>query len=132
VLITLVFNQAITVVAAKQRIGIGKMPKQKENMLDTSIEFNPSLHTLSEERTFTSAVTEAADSRIFDGTNIATRDDLTFREKKAAIILAYRMNPAEVFFRSEAAILHGVTDKTLASRYDDKDSSARLPHRVNW
>jgi hypothetical protein len=41
VLITLVFNQAITVVAAKQRIGIGKMPKQKENMLDASIEFNP-------------------------------------------------------------------------------------------
>jgi hypothetical protein len=100
VLITLVFNQAITVVAAKQRIGIGKMPKQKENMLDTSIEFNPSLHTLSEERTFTSAVTEAADSRIFDGTNIATRDDLTFREKKAAIILAYRMNPAEVFLKN--------------------------------
>jgi hypothetical protein len=72
----------------------------------------------------TDEIRDMVRGRILDGTNLAARG--CCRQKaKLALLLVIEINPREVLTRSEAAILYGVTEKTL------RDGNTEIKNGVN-
>jgi hypothetical protein len=68
-----------------------------------------------------------ARGRVLDGGNLSTRKDLPKRVVKMAIIVMRALNPHEVLYQGEAAILYGLSPTTVSSR----QSNGELYVRVN-
>ena len=68
-----------------------------------------------------------ARGRVLDGGNLSTRKDLPKRVVKMAIIVMRALNPHEVLYQGEAAILYGLSPATVSSR----QSNGELYVRVN-
>jgi len=61
----------------------------------------------------TDEILRLARSRILDGGNLATREDLPKQTIKLALLLVRQMNPMEELTMAEQAILMGVSKDTL-------------------
>jgi hypothetical protein len=75
----------------------------------------------------TEEILQLARNRVLHGGDLSARKDLPKRIVKMAIIVMLALNPYEVLFRGEAAILYGLSPTTVSSR----QSSGELYVRVN-
>ena len=64
----------------------------------------------------TESVRQIAVDRILNGGNLAVREDLPKATIKLALIIVQSVNPHEVLYQEEAAILYGLSPKTVANR----------------
>jgi hypothetical protein len=64
----------------------------------------------------TEDILKLARNRVLDGGNLSTRKDLPKRVVKIALIATQALNPHEVLYQGEAAILYGLSPATVSSR----------------
>ena len=75
----------------------------------------------------TEEILQLARNRVLDGGDLSARKDLPKRVVKMAIIVILVLNPHEVLYRGEAAILYGLSPTTVSSR----QATGELYVRVN-
>jgi len=74
----------------------------------------------------TEEILQLARNRVLDGGNLSTRKDLPKRVVKMAIIATLALNPHEVLYQGEAAILYGLSPTTVSSRQTTGELSVRV------
>jgi DNA-binding XRE family transcriptional regulator len=77
---------------------------------------------------FTPEVIALAKTRILDGGNLATHEDLPRRTIKLALIVVRQLNDRERLTQEEEAVLLGITRDTLRKLKADTS----IPALVNW
>jgi len=74
----------------------------------------------------TEDILKLARNRVLDGGNLSTRKDLPKRGVKMAIIATLALNPHEVLYQGEAAILYSLSPTTVSSRQTTGELSVRV------
>ena len=74
----------------------------------------------------TEEILQLARNRVLHGGDLSARKDLPKRIVKMAIIVMLALNPYEVLFRGEAAILYGLSPTTVSSRQATRELYVRV------
>ena len=74
----------------------------------------------------TEEILQLARNRVLDGGNLSIRKDLPKRLVKMAIIVVRALNPHEVLYQGEAAILYGLSPTTVSSRQATRELYVRV------